>query len=385
MSLSLLLAAALSFAPRPDEGPTRVYIGTYTDGGKSKGIYTFELDPKTGAVTAPKLAAETPNPSFLALHPSGKYLYAVNEVGDFRGFFGGAVSAFAVAPADGSLSGLNFLHSRGDSPCHLSIDRAGKAILVANYGGANIVDGRVAAMAIGADGRLDESRFAELHELRGDGPNRQRQKGPHAHWIDLDASNRFAIAADLGTDSLWVFRFDPRKGTLTPNDPPSAKVAPGSGPRHFAFHPDGHHAYINNEMASTVTAFDYDPEKGTLKTLQTLSTLPDGFQGNNSTAESAIHPNGRFLYVSNRGHDSLAIFAIDKSSGKLEAIGHAKTGGRTPRNFAIDPTGRWLLAANQDSDSVIVFKVDPDTGRLAPTDHKVEVPKPVCVLFLPKK
>jgi 6-phosphogluconolactonase len=380
MSFSLLIAAALSFAPPPDEGPTRVYIGTYTDGGKSKGIYTFELDPKTGAVSSPKLAAETPSPSFLALHPSGKFLYAANEVDRFQGRAGGLVSGFAIDAADGTLSKLNHAATRGEAPCHLAIDRAGGTVLVANYGGGN-----VAAIPIGPDGRFDDAKAAYFHQLQGQGPNRERQEKPHAHWIDLDASNRFAIAADLGTDSLWVFRFDPTKGTLTPNDPPSAKVAPGSGPRHFVFHPDGHHAFVNNEMASTVTAFNYDPEKGMLKTLQTLSTLPDGFQGDNSTAEIAVHPNGRFLYVSNRGHDSLAIFSIDKTSGKLEAIGHARTGGRTPRNFAIDPTGRWLLAANQDSDSVIVFQLDPDTGRLSPTDHGARVPKPVCVVFLPRK
>ncbi|HWE36871.1 MAG TPA: lactonase family protein [Isosphaeraceae bacterium] len=380
MSLSLFLAAALSFAPPPDDASTRVYIGTYTDGGKSKGIYTFELDPKTGAVSSPRLAAESPNPSFLAPHPNGKSLYAANEVDQFRGRPGGSVTGFAIDAADGRLSTLNASATRGEAPCHLSIDRAGRTVLVANYGGGNL-----AAIPIGADGRFDESKATDFHKLQGQGPNRQRQEKPHAHWIDLDAADRFAIAADLGTDSLWVFRFDPKKGTLTPNDPPAARVAPGSGPRHFAFHPDGRHGFVNNEMASTVTAFDYDPEKGTLKTLQTLSTLPDGFQGESSTAEIAVHPNGRFLYVSNRGHDSLAIFAIDKESGKLKAIGHTKTGGRTLRNFAIDPTGRWLLAANQDSDSVVVFTLDPDTGRLTPTPHKAEVPKPVCVVFLPRK
>lgn len=380
MTTCLLIAAALSFAPPRDDAPVRVYIGTYTDGGKSQGIYTFELDPESGAPTTPRLAAETPNPSFLALHPSGKLLYAANEVNEFLGQPGGSVSGFAIHAADGSLSILNGVGTGGAAPCHLSIDRTGKTILVANYGGGNI-----ASQAIGPDGRFDPAKTGHIYGFQGHGPDRQRQEKPHLHWIDVDAANRFAVAADLGTDNLWVFRFDPKKGTLTPNDPPSAKVKPGSGPRHVAFHPDGHHAFVNNEMASTVTALDYDPDKGTLKPTQTLSTLPDDFKGSSSTAEIAVHPNGKYLYVSNRGHDSVAIFSIAKGTGKLAAIGHASTGGRTPRNFAIDPSGRWLLAANQDSDSVVVLRLDPDTGRLTPAGHSARVPMPVCVLFVPGK
>jgi 6-phosphogluconolactonase len=259
----------------------------------------------------------------------------------------------------------------------VAVDRAGKNVLVANYG-----SGSVACLPIGGDGRLSPAASFQQHE--GSGANPQRQQGPHAHSINLDAANRVAIAADLGLDKLFVYRFDAPQGTLTPNDPPFARVAPGSGPRHFAFHPDGAHAYVINEITLTITAFDYDPGRGVLSEIQTLSTLPEGVQGKNlSTAEVQVHPSGRFLYGSNRGHNTIAIFAIDPASGRLRAVGHQSTEGKTPRNFGIDPTGRYLLAANQDSGTMVVFRIDPQTGQLQPTGQSVAVPKPVCVKFVP--
>jgi 6-phosphogluconolactonase len=352
-----------------------VYVGTYT-GSKSKGIYLFHLDMATGKLTPAGIAAECANPSFLALHPNGRFLYAVNEVSDFDTANSGATTAFAIDRETGKLTLLNQQSAKGAGPCHLTVDPSGKNILVANYGG-----GSVAVLPIQPDGRLGEATAFVQHQ--GSSVNPGRQKEPHAHSINVDAANRFAFAADLGLDKVLVYRFDPQKGTLAPNDPPAAAVAPGAGPRHFAFHPDGRRAYVLNEIDSTVTAFDYDAKTGTLKTLQTLPTLPTGFQGNNSTAEVVVHPSGKFLYCSNRGHDSIAIFTIDAQSGRLTAAGHQPTGGKTPRNFNVDPTGAYLLAANQDSDSIAVFRIDPITGALTPTGPTVQAPTPVCIRFLP--
>jgi 6-phosphogluconolactonase len=367
---------------RAAEGPEaqkyRVYVGTYTTGaGAGRGIQLLELDMATGTLTSRGLAGESVNPSFLAVHPSRRFLYAVGETAEFNGEKTGAVSAFTIDPASGSLSLLNQQSSRGPGPCYVTVDRAGKNVLVANYNG-----GSVACLPIGGDGRLAPASAFVQHE--GSSVNAQRQKEPHAHSINLDAANRFAIAADLGLDRLLVYRFDSGRGTLTANDPPFARVAPGSGPRHFAFHPDGKHAYVINEILCTVTAFDYDPERGTLTESGTVSTLPEGPKAKNySTAEIQVHPSGRFVYGSNRGHNTIAIFAVDASGGRLRPLGHQSTGGRTPRNFGIDPTGRYLLAANQDSGTVAVFRIDPQTGLLQPTGQTAEVPRPVCVKFVP--
>jgi len=280
-----------SRAPEPDK--LRVYIGTYTSGG-SKGIYLSELDLASGALSPPALVGETPNPSFVSIHPSGRYLFAVNEVGNFQGQKSGSVTAFSIDPKSGGLTQLNQQSSRGDGPCFITVDRTGRNVLVANYG-----SGSIAALPVGADGRLAEATAAIQHQ--GSSVDKGRQEGPHAHSINLDKGNRFAFAADLGLDKVLVYKFSPAKGTLTPNDPPSASVAPGSGPRHFAFHPNGQYAYVINEMLSTVTAFSYDSKAGTLTSLQTVSTLPEGFKGNSSTAEVQVHPSGKFLYGSNPG------------------------------------------------------------------------------------
>ncbi|MEW5977731.1 MAG: lactonase family protein [Acidobacteriota bacterium] len=366
-----------AWAGQGDErkGTMLVYLGTYT-GPKSQGIYVSRLNLSTGALTAPELAGEADQPSFLAIHPNKRYLYAVGESGYGAEGKAGSVSAFAIDSTTGKLTRLNSQSSKGSGPCYLVVDKAGKNVLLANYGG-----GSLAVLPILTDGRLGEASSFIQHT--GSGPNPARQKGPHAHSINLDAANRFAVAADLGLDKLLVYRFDSVKGSLAPNDPAFAAVKPGAGPRHFAFHPRGNFAYVINEIDSTITAFSYDDQKGILKALQSVSTLPAGFEGKDlSTAEVQVHPSGKFLYGSNRGHDSIVVFAIDSTKGTLTLIEHEATQGKTPRNFGIDPTGRYLLAANQDSDSVVVFRIDPQTGKLDPTGHRVKVGSPVCVKFL---
>jgi 6-phosphogluconolactonase len=380
ISACLILAGVLALfgtgatAASPEGNEIAVYFGTYT-GPKSKGIYLSRLDLSSGKLSAPTLAGETEQPSFLALHPNRRFLYAVNETGGGRRGTG-QVTAFAVG-SDGKLTLLNQQPSRGSAPCHLVVDRVGKSLLLANYGG-----GSVAAFSIGPDGRLGESTGFVQHS--GSSVNPQRQKEPHAHSINLDTANRFAVAADLGLDQVLVYRFDAGKGTLSPNEPPSAPVKAGSGPRHFAFHPSGRNAYVINELASTVTAFQYDAGKGVLKETQTLSTLPKDFTGTSHTAEVQVHPSGKFLYGSNRGHDSIAVFSIE-ANGTLRYVENTPTGGSTPRNFGISPDGKYLLAANQKSDNVVVFRIDPKSGRLTSTGNTLEVPSPVCVRFLPGK
>ncbi len=369
------VGAGLGAAPGRPADPSRfwVFVGTYT-GGDSQGIYRMELDAATGKLSEPALAAEVDNPSFLAVHPTHKYLYAVNETAD-DGKPGG-VTAFALDPATGAITKLNRQSSGGDGPCHLVVDAAGKNVLVANYGG-----GSVAVLPIGPDGRLAPATELVKHSGRVADP--QRQGGSHAHSVNLDAANRIAVVADLGLDRLFLYKFDPAGGRLTPHDPPSVKLADRSGPRHFAFHPDGQHAYAIHEIDCTITAFDYDPARGTLAPIQTVPTMPVAVEPRHSTAEVAVHPSGKFLYGSNRGHDSLAVYAIEPGSGRLELVEHEPTGGQTPRNFAVDPTGAFVLAENQSSGTIVVLRVDPATGALAPTGQVVALPSPSCVKFVP--
>jgi 6-phosphogluconolactonase len=373
--LGLTLTSTLGCASDKG-GSMRVYFGTYT-GGDSKGIYVSDLNLADGHLSEPRLAAGTVSPSFLAIHPKGELLYAVSEIEDFEGKKTGGVGGFAIDPKTGLLTALNKQPSRGGGPCHLVVDATGRNVLVANYGG-----GSVASLPIDENGRLGEATGFAQHQ--GSSVNERRQSAPHAHSINVDPNNRFAFAADLGLDKVLVYRFDAAKGSLEPNDPPAAEVAPGSGPRHFAFHPSGKFAYVINEIFLTVTAFAYDDDKGTLTELQTISTLPDGVErtDKDSTAEVQVHPSGKFLYGSNRGHNSLAIFSIDEKTGRLTHVGNQSTGGKTPRNFGIDPTGKYVLAANQASDTVVVFRVDMKTGKLEPTGQKLAVPAPVCVKFL---
>jgi 6-phosphogluconolactonase len=346
------------------------YIGTYTR-EQSKGIYSFRFDAATGKVTEPELAAAIENPSFLAIHPSNKYLYAVSELSK-----GGAVSAFSIDEQTGKLTLLNTVPSKGAGPCNVSVDPTGHSVLIANYGG-----GSIAAFPILAQGKLGEAGTFIQHS--GSGSNPKRQAGPHAHSVTLSPDNHYAIAADLGLDRLMIYRFDPATAKLTPNEPAYVATAPGAGPRHFAFHPNGRFAYVINELNSTVTGFNYERGKGLLRPMDSYSTLPKDFSGDNYPADLHIDPQGKFLYGSNRGHDSIAVFSIDASNGKLSPVEHVSTQGKNPRNFNIDPTGGFLLVANQNSNNIVIFRIDPRTGRLTPTSEELKVGSPVCVKFVP--
>ncbi|MES2461725.1 MAG: lactonase family protein [Armatimonadota bacterium] len=350
-----------------------VYIGTYSKRG-SKGIYVYRMDAKSGALTrVGDIGGGVENPSFLALHPNGRFLYSACESG------GGTVAAFALNPTTGIPTLLNQQSAHGGGTCHVSVDHAGKNVLAANYN-----TGSIAALPIGPDGKLLPATAAIQHK-GGSKADPKRQEGPHAHSINPDAKDRFAVAVDLGLDKMLVYRFDKAKGTLTPNDPPSTSTKPGAGPRHFAFHPNGKLGFVINELNSTVSSYRYDDSRGTLTEIQTLSTLPEGFTGANYPAEVAVHPSGKFLYGSNRGHDSIAVFKIDGASGKLQAIAHTPTQGKNPRNFGITPAGDFLIAAHQDTDNLVVFRINRQTGRLTPTGQVVEVPVPVCVRFASEK
>lgn len=352
-----------------------VFVGTYT-GKNSQGIYRVAFDPATGKLGRPELAAEIASPSFLAIAPDRKHLFCVCELSQFKGKKAGGVASFALDATTGELKPINQESSVGAGPCHITCDKQGKNVLVANYGG-----GSVAVLPVGPDGKLSPASDFEQH--KGSGADRGRQEGPHAHSVNLDSTNTFAVVADLGLDKLLVYKFDPAQGKITPNDPPSVGLPPGSGPRHFAFHPNGKYAYTNNEMTSTLTALSYDAAKGEFQILNELSTLPKPVKGN-STAETVVHPNGKFVYTSNRGHNSIAIFSIDEATGKITAVGHQGEGVKIPRNFNIDPSGKWMIVANQAGDSLVVFAIDPTTGKLTPTDQKVTVGSPVCVKFVPK-
>jgi 6-phosphogluconolactonase len=351
-----------------------VYVGSYSPAA-ANGIHAFKLDLTSGKLTPAGSFAGGANPSFLALHPNGKYLYAANEIGEYQGQKAGSVTAFSIDAA-GALTKLNDASSFGPGPCHIVVDRAGKNALVANYGG-----GSVAVLPIAADGKLSPPSSGIQHQ--GSSVDKGRQEAPHAHSINVSPDNRFAFAADLGLDALKIYKFDAATGKLEANTPAEARIEPGSGPRHFAFHPDGKRAYVINEMKLTLTVFDYDPKTGALRETQTLPTTPDGVQRGYSTAEVQVHPSGRFVYGSNRGANTIAIFEVGRD-GKLTARGHEPTGGRTPRNFGIDPTGEFMLVANQDSNDVQVFRIHRRRGTLTATGEKVSVPKPVCVKFLPR-
>ncbi len=360
--------------------PTFVYIGTYTRGtstmqGRAEGIYVGQLDPTTGALTLVHTTPGVVNPSYLAIDPRHRYLYAVNEVLELDGQPSGGVSAFAIDPATGALTFLNRQLSHGTDPCHLTVDQTGQYVLVANY-----TSGSVAVLPIGSEGQLHDA--CDVHQHVGSSVHPQRQQGPHAHSINLDPSNRFALVCDLGLDQVLIYRFDPSRGTLTPHEPPSVSAAPGAGPRHLDVHPSRRFVYVINEIGSTLTAYAYDETRGTLSEIQSLSTLPPGFTGTNHTADVHVHPSGAFVYGSNRGHDSIVIFAVDARTGRLTYVGHESTRGQTPRNFGIDPTGTFLLAANQRTDTIVTFRIDQETGKLSPTGHVANVPTPVCLKFL---
>jgi 6-phosphogluconolactonase len=386
-SLCILVVAPLALFGKHDgakHSPAtvyRAYVGTYTGKTGSKGIYEFNLDAATGKMSAVEVAAETTAPSWVVVHPNGKYLYAANEDGKES-----AVSAFAIEQKTGKLILLNKLPALGEDPCYLSFDHTGKFLFVANYS-----SGTVAAFPILPDGKLGE-HGASLKNVGALGPNKERQNGPHAHWIEPSLDNQFVYVADLGLDSVLIYRFDPslanfgkpvlglieveNKGIYG-----AAALAPGAGPRHVAFSRNRKFMYVLGEINSTVTVFSKEQSQA-FRTIQSVSTLPAGFSGRNDTAEIEMHPNGKFLYASNRGHDSIVVYAIEPDQGTLKQIAEVPTAGKEPRNFAIDPSGKFLLAENQNTNSIVEFRIDPSTGKLSPTGESLSVPSPVCLTFL---
>jgi 6-phosphogluconolactonase len=328
--------------------------------------------PDSGAITGLDLAAESPNPTFIEFHPSGRYLYAANEVNSFEGQRAGSVSAFRTDRAYGKLTFLGRWSSGGPGPCHVTVDKTGQCVMATNYGG-----GSVASYKIESDGGLRGP--ISFHQHKGSGPNAGRQSGPHAHSVNATPDNNYAVVCDLGLDEVKIYKLDAAAGSIEPHD--IAKLAPGSGPRHFAWHPNGKIGYSVNELLSTVTAFNWDAAQGKLTEFQTISTLDDGFSGQNSTAEIRVHPTGKWLWASNRGDDSITGFTID-AAGKLAKFDRMSTQGQMPRNFNLDPSGRWLLAANQKTNNIIVFKIDAKTGKLGQTDKGIMTGAPVCLRFL---
>jgi 6-phosphogluconolactonase len=371
--LSLVTVTAAKDSPK---GRYLLFVGTYT-GKESKGIYAYQVDAASNKLTLTPigLAAETINPSFLAINPTRRYLYAVNEVPKYKDADSGAVTAFAIDRKTGKLSPLNQVPSLGADPCYISFDKTGKYALVANYTG-----GSVSVFPVRANGRLGKSAAFVQHA--GSSVNKARQEGPHAHWIETTPDNRFAISVDLGLDELLVDRFDAKTGSLSANDPPYARLDPGAGPRHLAFHPNDRFAFVVNELQSSITTFSYESQRGALQKLTTVSTLPKTFTGTNDTAEILVHPNGKFLFASNRGHDSIVVFSINGVTGALTLVDDFPTQGKTPRNFEIDPSGSFLLVANQDTNNIVTFRINPDSGRLIPTDQTLHVPSPVCLKFM---
>ena len=349
------------------------FIGTYTRTG-SKGIYVHRFNTETGELI-PANSIESENPTFLAIHPNGRFLYAVNEISEYNGESAGAISAYAIDAEAAELTFINRQSTRGTGPCHLNIDATGRYAVVANYGG-----GSTCILPLGEDGSLGEASDFIQHE--GSSVNPQRQQGPHAHSANISPDNKRVYVADLGLDKVLIFELDLENGKLVANDPPSVSVAPGEGPRHFAFHPGGQYAYLINEIGNTVNAYAYDAETGALTELQSIATLPGDFSDRSHTADIHVSSDGKFVYGSNRGHDSVAIFAVDESSGHLTLVDIHPTGGQTPRNIALSPDGNYLLAENQSSDTIVSFAIDRETGKLTETGHVVEVPMPVCLKFL---
>ena len=355
-------------------GKFRTYIGTYSR-GDSKGIYSFVLDTGAGTLTPEGLVAETENPSILAIHPTGKYLYAVNEIDKYQGQASGSVTAFKINASSGKLERLNEVAAGGTTTCHVNISRNGKFAVIANYG-----SGSCAAFALGPDGKLGER--TAFHQHAGTSSDPGRQKGPHAHSVNFDTQNKHVIVADLGLDQVKVYNFNAATGAMTPNEPAFTKVKAGSGPRHFSFHPSGKYAYVINEMACTVTAFNWNAAKGTLTEIDTITTLPGPVEKGFSTAEVVAHPNGKFVYGSNRGHNTIAVFQVDAATGKLKTVEHKSTQGAVPRNFSIDPTGQFLIAANQNTDTIVLFRINQTSGALEQVGAPVKAPVPVCVRYL---
>lgn len=349
-------------------------VGTYTEGTRSEGIYLVRMNRRTGELIRVGAVNAGANPSFLAIHPSGRVLYAVNELETYNGKATGAVSAFGIERATSALTRLNEQPSEGGAPCYVSVDKSGQVALVANYAGGN-----VALLPIEANGAL--GRAASLVQHTGKGPNADRQEAPHAHCILPDPTARFALAADLGADRVFVHRLDLESKSLHHVGGSDAVMRPGAGPRHLAFHPTLPLVFVANELDSTVATLRFDSTRGALSSVEARSTLPAEWTGTNYPADIHVAANGRTLYVSNRGHNSIAMFSVAKSTGALALAQVVSTQGNWPRNFSLDPSGHWLLVANQRSDSVVVFGRDPDTGRLTPTHQRIAIPSPVCLRF----
>jgi 6-phosphogluconolactonase len=374
--LVVVCLGASAIAPLPAAGDLLVYFGTYTD-TTSKGIYVSHFNSATGALSKPELAVATPNPSFLAMTPDARFLYAVNEVNTYGGQASGSVSAFVLHKDTGVLTPLNRVSTDGADPAHLSVDRDGRTVLVANYTG-----GSVASYPIAPDGSLGP--MVSFVQHRGKSVNPDRQTGPHAHQILADPRNQFVYVADLGLDKVMIYRFDGAKHTVTPAAPPSASVKAGSGPRHLTFDGSGAHVYVLNEMACSITAFTRDATNGSLTELETIPSLPPGVpvQQTYTTAEIALAPSGKFLYASTRGHDSISVYSVDPSSGRIAFVANTRLPGKTPRGFGITPDGAYMLVAHQNSDSVAVFRIAKATGTLTATPSTVTVAKPVDVKFV---
>jgi 6-phosphogluconolactonase len=378
--LSFVRGAEAQYQPAKD---TLVYVGTYTNAKTtSKGIYVFRLQTQNDEVSQNillvplGLAAESVDPAFLALDEKRRLVFAANEIDRFGGQATGSISAFAVDPATGKLNLLNQKPSMGAGPCHLVLDRAGRHVLVANYSG-----GTVSVLRVEANGQLGEATSVIQHT--GKSINSQRQEAPHPHCVTLDPANKFAFVCDLGIDKVMAYRFDGDTGKLSPADQPFAALKPGAGPRHMVFRPDGKFAYVFNELNSTITGFAYDAGTGKLSEVETVPSLPPYFDGANSGAEIQMHPSGKWLFVSNRGHNSVVLFAINREQGTLDYVEEQGTGGKTPRHFGLQPSAKHLAICNQDSNTVLVCRIDPDNGRLKPSGVFADAPSPVCAVFLP--
>jgi 6-phosphogluconolactonase len=362
-----------------------VYVGTYTEAirfgtgkileGKGEGIYLYRMDPATGVLELDSTTTGVVNPSYLAIDPTQRFLYAVNELKTYEDKPTGTVSSFAVDVESGRLEFLNKQLTHGTDPCHVTVDAKRRNIFVANF-----MSGSVCVLPVRKDGSLGEA--SDFIQHLGSSVDPVRQKGPHAHSVTLDRTNRFAFVPDLGLDKLMVYTFDRTRGMLEPHAAAWIKIKPGAGPRHVGLHPGGKFAFLINELDSSLAALSFDARKGVFTELQVVPTLPEGFQGESTCADIQVAPSGRFVYASNRGHDSLVIYRIEQRTGKLTYVGHQSTQGRTPRQFEIDPTGRFLLVGNQDTDTIVPFRIDPKTGALAPTGQVLQVPTPVCVKFL---
>ncbi len=375
--LAALLMPALAGAKNSSGKSYLVYIGTYTHTA-SKGIYAYRFTPATGDIVPLGVVAETAHPSYLIVHPNHRFLYAVNEH-ETATESGNTITAFAMDTKTGKLTFLNRVSSKGVGPCHIAIDKTGKILVAANFG-----SGSVAAFPIHSDGKLGDASAFIQHQ--GSSIDPERQAGPHAHCVVFSPDNRFVIVADRGLDKVFVYRLNLSTGSLDPNDPPFIVLHPGWGPRHLAFHPNGKYLYVVSEMGSRLTTLDYDAADGALKEVQSVSALPDGFTGRNVSAEVQVDRAGRFVYGSNRGDNSIGVFAIDANTGTLTLVEHVSTQGKTPRNFSLDPTGAYLFAANQDSANIVIFRVDQSTGKLTPTGKVLtDATEPTCVLFVAAK